>query len=163
MRVGENIELIDGTRQPDGTVQRSINGTFDGDGTEIESATLSGERTCRIRVTREIDPAIPPTWEARTQTRATLGIAIGELRDANPEGPDCVLLRRVDGSKENVLLLWRAANLRELGLSADESVIVRHKGGFLLWEAGRLMEIETGFRVAGRWQVAKMGELTYAE
>ncbi|MGH8021252.1 MAG: hypothetical protein ACREIA_23825, partial [Opitutaceae bacterium] len=162
-RAGENIEVIDGARQPDGALQRSVNGTFDGEGAEIESATLNGERPSRIRVTREAEPAIPPAWEVRMQKRATLGTAIGELRDASPEGPDCVLLRRVDGSKENVLLLWRAANLRELGLSADESVIVRHKGGFLLWEAGRLLEIETGFRIAGRWQVAKMGELTYGD
>lgn len=162
-RAGENIEVLDGARQPDGAVQRSINGTFDGEGAEIESAILTGEGASRVRVTRETDPAIPPAWEIRMQKRATLGTAIGELRDANPEGPDCALLRRVDGSKENILLLWRATNLRELGLSADESVIVRHKGGYLLWEAGRLMEIETGFRIAGRWQVAKMGELTYAD
>ncbi|HEX9782300.1 MAG TPA: hypothetical protein VGA56_06150 [Opitutaceae bacterium] len=162
-QAGENIEVIDGSRQPDGTIQRSVNGTFDGDGNEIESKVFSGERNARIRVTREAEPAIPPSWEVRMQRRATLGTALGELRDANPAGPDCVLLRRADGSRHDVFLLWRAANLRELGLSADEAVIVRHKGGFLLWEGGRLMEIEPGFRIGGLWQVAKMGELSYGD
>ncbi|BET66195.1 hypothetical protein ASA1KI_11130 [Opitutales bacterium ASA1] len=161
--VGESIEIRDGAAPPGGALQRSVNGTFDGDGGDIERLSVADEQPVKLRITRETDPAIPPSWTLHLQRRATLGVAVGALRDANPPGPDAALMRRTDGARESVLLLWRAANLRELGLVSGEAVIVRHKGGFLLWEAGRLLELETGFRVGGFWQVAKMGTLAYSE
>jgi hypothetical protein len=161
--VGESIEIRDGAAPPGGALQRSVNGTFDGDGGDIERLVVADEQPVKLRITRESDPAIAPSWTLHLHRRATLGVAVGALRDANPPGPDAALMRRTDGARESVLLLWRAANLRELGLVSGEAVIVRHKGGFLLWEAGRLLELETGFRVGGFWQVAKMGALAYSE
>jgi hypothetical protein len=159
---GEAVILADGARLPDGTWQASVNGSFDNDGKPIKQLPVTSPAAAKFHITQEVAPSIPPRWELRLQAAAKLPADAARLRDANPPGPDALLLRRIDGSHDDVLILWRAANLRDLNLCTSDAAIIRQPDGFKLWQDKKLVEIETGFRVGGTWQVAKLGELTHA-
>ncbi len=160
LKEGPEILLCDGAPLPDGGWQASVNGTFDNDGKPIKRLPINTPAASRFHITQEVAPAIPPRWEVHLQAKSKLPEMAARLRDSNPPGPDALLLRRIDGSNDEVLIVWRAANLRDLNLTTGDAALIRHQEGFVLWQDQRIVELETGFRVGGTWQVAKMGELT---
>lgn len=155
--------LADGKKNDDGSWQRSVNGTYLDADTEAEKVPISHAGPHKFHVTREVEPAVPPAWKIHLQEKAALSAEAAALCANLPQLPDALLLTRTDGSKHDILVIWRAADLRDLGLTDVDATIIRQGDSFTLCQEGKVMELETGFRVGGAWQVAKMGELTYGD
>jgi hypothetical protein len=161
-RESDDAVLVDGGPSPEGSWKPSANGTLDPEGRPIDRVRLFRSGLAGFSIVKDAPPVASPQWDVKLQMRAPLPPPLAALRDALPRGPDALHLERRDGLCEDVLVVWRAASLQELGLTDAPACIVRHKGGFLLWQDGRLGGIEIGFRVGTPWSVGSFGKLSFS-
>jgi hypothetical protein len=159
-RQADDVVLTDGGPTPDGAWKGSANGTFEPGGRIITRLQLFRSGLAAFAIVGDAHPVASPQWDVQLQMRANLEPRMAEMRDALPLGPDALYLRRTDGRCEDVLIVWRAANLLDFGITDTDACIIRHRGGFLLSQSGRITGLEIGFHVGAAWSVTSLGSLS---
>ncbi|MGF1448127.1 MAG: FHA domain-containing protein [Opitutales bacterium] len=160
-RRADDVQLADGS-VVEGRRKRSGNGTY-ADGQPVDTIQIFRTGVETLKLTREGDAQAPPSWSLELVMECPLGASAHPAFAHLPKGPQALLLKRMDGLCEDLLLLWGCANLRVLGLAEEDLWLARLAGGYGLWDGTSLVPLEPGFRVGATWTATGFDALDYAK
>ncbi len=157
----DDVQISDGS-VVEGRRKRSGNGTY-ADGQPVDTIQIFRTGVEQLKLTREGEAQAPPSWTLELTMECPLGASTHPALAQLPTGPQALLLKRMDGLCEDLLLLWGCVNLRTLGLAEEDLWLARLAGGFGLWDGSALVPMEPGFRVGAAWTAAGFDALDYAK
>lgn len=128
------------------------------DGVEITDLQLFRSGTRSFRVLRHGLAENPPSWDIvlKMQVPADLAPAC----DATiPTGPQGLLLKRMDGKCEDVLLLWGAVDLQQLDLCEPKLFLMAYNSGFYVSDGESWSPVKSGMRFGRNWEIISYGAI----
>lgn len=132
-----------------------------GDGVLFEQLQLFRTGTKHIQLLKPGLADNAPSWEImlRMEPLAPTVLPAGYQPIV---GPQALLLKRMDGLCEDVLLLWGSVDLQVLELSDRSQLMLSHNQGFYIYSDGAWTPVTSTTRLNQFWRVQSLGSLTYA-